>query len=73
MVGPYAVEQLDSPLSLDVTLVTLEGGLRPPFFLMSLHVGGNHGKPHAVEQLDSPLSLDVTLVILEGGLRPPFF
>ena len=31
MVGPHAEEQLDPPLSLDATLVVLEGGLRPPF------------------------------------------
>ena len=40
MVGPYVVEQLDYPLSLDVIWVILEGGLWPFFFfLRSLPVG----------------------------------
>ena len=41
MVGTHAVEQLDSPLSFDATLVISEGGLRPPPFLMSPLLGGD--------------------------------
>ena len=73
MVGPHAAEQLDSPLSLDGTLVILEGGLRPLFLKRVLTLGATIVGRQAFEQLDSLLSLDVTSVILEGGLRPLFF
>ena len=40
MVGRCAFEQLDSPLSLDASLVISEGGLRPPFSPNSVYAEG---------------------------------
>ena len=52
MVGPHAAEQLDFLLSLDVTLVILEGGLRPHCLKWVFTLGATMVGPYAVEQLD---------------------
>ena len=58
---------LDASLVICDTLVILEGGLRPPSFLISLSVGALSFLQILI------LSSADTLVILESGLRPPSF